>query len=440
MSLVAAVLCLGQLGASLLGVAGPLDGALGDRHGNVRLADVERRVDIERRPASEVKTRTRPSREGARDRDDAATPRADRGERRRSARRQGRRGAIRVNARSRKSPPGTSIPQSPSTTTPDESSDSTATVVANAPGADSVDEDASRSSAGETGTSRRSLLSVASVSVENGDESGSLQPGSVLRVRMAVTDAAAAATTAASATAAAATAAATTAAASTMDLRLKLSPREFETLTARAEKSDVAQSTGAPSVPMALRARVDVVDSADAAAAGDLRVRLHFAPSPTDGSPSAVDAGDAGGRSNAVDVWAPIALPVAGERGPGECEDDEEKPAATDPSGETTPGEEGETATEPAPAEGETATPAATEGEPVEVRLPLTPASTPEPPTGAVTVPLPEDEEPSGEPSAPGVVVAVEVTVETAPATEPPADTDVETPAGPAAVETNSAP
>jgi len=424
MSLVAAVLCLGQLGASLLGVAGPLDGALGDRHGNVRLADVERRVAIERRPAREVKIRTRPSREGARDRDDAATPRADRGESRRSARRQGRRGAIRVNARSRKSPPGTSIPQTPSTTTPDESSDSTATVVATAPGADSVDEDASRSSAGETGTSRRSLLSVASVSVENGDESGNLQPGSMLRVRMAVTDAAAA----------------TTAAASTMDLRLKLSPREFETLTARAEKSAAAQSTGAPSVPMALRARVDVVDSADAAAAGDLRVRLHFAPSPTDGSPSAVDAGDAGGRSNAVDVWAPIALPVADERGPGECEDDEEKPAATDPSGETTPGEEGETATEPAPADGETATPAATEGEPVEVRLPLTPASTPEPPTGAVTVPLPEDEEPSGEPSAPGVVVAVEVTVETAPATEPPADTDVETPAEPAAVEPDPAP
>jgi hypothetical protein len=417
MSLVAAVLCLGQLGASLLGVAGPLDGALGDRHGNVRLADVERRVAIERRPAREVKIRTRPSREGARDRDDAATPRADRGERRRSARRQGRRGAIRVDARSRKSPPGTSIPQTPSTTTPDESSDSTATVVATAPGADSVDEDASRSSAGETGTSRRSLLSVASVSVENGDESGNLQPGSVLRVRMAVTDAA-----------------------STMDLRLKLSPREFETLTARAEKSAAAQITGAPSVPMALRARVDVVDSADAAAAGDLRVRLHFAPSPTDGSPSAVDAGDAGGRSNAVDVWAPIALPVADERGPGECEDDEEKPAATDPSGETTPGEEGETATEPAPADGETATPAATEGEPVEVRLPLTPASTPEPPTGAVTVPLPEDEEPSGEPSAPGVVVAVEVTVETAPATEPPADTDVETPADPAAVEPDPAP
>jgi hypothetical protein len=439
MSLVAAVLCLGQLGASLLGMAGPLDGALGDRHGNVRLADVERRVAIERRPAREVKIRTRPSREGARDRDDAATPRAGQGERRRSARRQGRRGASRVNARSHTSPPGTSIPQTPSTTTPDGSSDSTATVVATAPGADSVDEEASRSSAGETGTSRRSLLSVASVSVENGDESGSLQPGSVLRVRMAVADAAAAATTAASTTAAAATTAATTAAASTMDLRLKLSPREFETLAAKAEKSAAAQSTGSPAVPMALRARVDVVDAADAGAAGDLRVRLQLAPSPTDGSPSAVDAGDAGGRSNAVDVWAPIALPVADddETAPGECED-EDTPA--EPSGETTPGDAGETPAEPAPAGGENSTPAATEGEPVEVRLPLTPASTPAPPTGAVTVPLPEDEEPSGEPSAPGVEVAVEVTVETAPATEPPADTDVETPAEPAPVETDPAP
>jgi hypothetical protein len=427
MSLVAAVLCLGQLGAALLGTPGPLDGALGDRSGSVRLADVERRVAIEPRQAREVTIRPRPSRRGATDRDAAATPRAPQRESRRSAGRQGRRGSSRINRRTRTSPPGGTVPQTPSSSTPDETTDSSGTVVATVPGADAADVEGSRSSAGETGTSRRSLLSVASVSVENGDESGNLQPGSVLSVRMAVTDTAAATSPAA----------ATTSAASTMDLRLTLSPREFETLAAKAEKSAAARGADADAdaTPLALRARVDVVDSADATPAGDLRIRLQLAASPTDGSPSAVDAGDAGGRSNAVDVWAPIALQVADEPSPGQCEDEDEPAAPT----EATPGEEGETAAEPTPAEGETVTPAATEGEAVEVRLPLAPASTTDPSTGAVTVPLPEDEEPAGEPTTPGVEVAVEVTVEPPPATEPPADTDAETRAEPAAVEADPA-
>jgi hypothetical protein len=425
--MVAAVLCLGQLGASLLHVKGPLAAALDGLRGDVRLAEAgrDRTTAVAARPAPKVVVdgpRAARRRAGARRDRTAAPRRRPAGTRHHTV----RRGSARVGGRGRTSQPVTRPQPAQSTPVPTETTDSSATIVATA-GEGQTSASGTRSASGTTGSTRRSLLSVASVSVAGGNASGSLLPGSELRVQLAVSD--------------------PVATPSTMDLRMKLDAHEIEMLTAKA-----ASAATPATAPLALRARLDVVDAADSAPEGELRVRLQLAPAPADTTASSVDAGDAGGRSNAVDVWAPIELP-AGDPSPAprpdECERTPGENGATAPDEQSdaseAPASEPATDAIPTPDATPAPAPAAVEGEPIEVRLPLTPTETTEPATEAVTVPLPADQ--AGEatpaqakPAATGVSVSMEMTVEPVPADAPPADTGTPAAETPATAEPTPAP
>jgi hypothetical protein len=76
-------------------------------------------------------------------------------------------------------------------------------------------------------------------------------------------------------------------------------------LTAR----DLAALAGAtpPQGPVALRARLDVVDETSAGTAPQMRVRMELAPTDTVvDTPTVVESGDDGGLSNAVEVLIPV--------------------------------------------------------------------------------------------------------------------------------------
>lgn len=227
-------------------------------------------------------------------------------------------------------------------------------------------DDAADTPAPTVTASTRVRLRVTDVSV-TGTAAGTLQPGAQVRLRLAASQDATADGSASTVP-------------EKLDLRLGLDEKAIAALKANA---------GNGTNPLALRARVDLVD----ASTGSFSVRVRMQLTPVDTQRTTISASESTpgeGASNVVEVLAPIGekAPAAGDPTP-----DPTDPKPTDP-----------TPTDPTPA-----TPAP---DPVEVLLPLRPApGTPSGDDGAsISLPLPATPAPTGTPDASaGVDVVVHV-------------------------------